>query len=609
MTEAEATENAAEQAAPDAGAAPEKTMKLGDRLVQMGLISEDQLHVALREQRRMPGQKMGELLVDLGFITDGALSEVLAESSGFDQFAPDKVVIDPELLGMIPKDVAARFRVFPVSFDKTILRLAMADMYDVMAIDQIKRLFPRETRIEPLVCSDADIQQVIDTFYGYELSLDGILKELDRGHHPGRGGEDITVERFDATVEDQLHPVVRLVNAILLDAVKANASDLHFEPEGNFLRLRYRIDGVMMQIKTIHRDHWPAISHRLKIMSSMNIADRLNPQDGRTSMDVDNRVIDFRVSSFPTVHGENIVLRVLDQRSMRRSLYDLGFSNQNLRLLQTLLKRPEGIFIVTGPTGSGKTTTLYAMLGHINSLDINIMTMEDPIEYQMPLVRQAQVREGTDMTFSGGIRAMLRQDPDVILVGEVRDSETASMALRASMTGHQVYTTLHTNDAAGALPRLIDLGMRPALMAGNIIGIIAQRLARCLCPECKEMQTATEEECTLLGLDYGHAHELGRAIGCDHCRYTGYRGRIALCEILPINDTMDELVAKGATLREIRHEATKFGFIPMVMDGKDKLLKGIISLESMQKAVDVTSLLMDGQTAGFQSDPPAGGPL
>lgn len=578
--------------APPQGAPPAGMGRIGDRLLDMGLISKDQLEVALFEKKNS-NKMMGEILVDLGFISEHVLSTVLAESSGFERFDSRAGVADPEVLKRLPKEVAVRFRVFPVALDGNQLRLAMADVYDVLAMDQVRRYFAGDTEILPLVCSETEITQAIDQYYGHELSIDGILREIESGE-----ADTLLVDAEAMEGQDSyLHPLVRLVNAILLDAVKVKASDLHFEPEGSFLRVRYRIDGVMTQIRTIHKEHWPAISHRLKIMSGMNIADKLNPQDGRMNMSVGNRKIDFRVSSLPTMHGENIVMRLLDKTAAQVPVTQLGFSEGNFDLLKEMIARPEGIIIVTGPTGSGKTTTLYAVMNYINSLDINIMTLEDPVEYELPLIRQSQVREGSQLTFAEGIRTLLRQDPDKILVGEVRDSDTATMALRAAMTGHQVYTTLHTNDAAGALPRLVDLGMKPSLMAGNIIGIVAQRLARKLCADCGITRPATVEECTILGLPPEDPPMVGAPVGCAKCRFTGYRGRTAVAEVIAMNPDLDELVIQNASLSIVRREARKFGFIPMAEDGRAKVLAGIMSVEGLVRTVDVSALKFHAQRA------------
>jgi len=568
--------------APSGGPPPVAGMaRIGDKLVELGLISKDQLQVALYEKKRS-NKLLGNLLVDLGFITESALSAVLASSSGFERFDPKATVVEPEMVSRFPKEMAQRYRVLPVSLDGNSLRLAMADIYDVLALDQARRYLPPGCEIIPLVCSETEIAAAIDQYYGYEFSIDGILRELETGHH------DTSVSALSG--DGYVHPLVRLVNAILLDAVKTGASDIHFEPEGSFLRLRYRIDGVMNQVRTFHKDHWPAISHRLKIVSGMNIADKLNPQDGRFGFLMGQRKVDFRVAALPTVHGENIVIRILDKSGALLSIESLGLSPNNIALLNKMLKRPEGIIIVTGPTGSGKTTTLYGILNHINSLERNIMTLEDPVEYELPLIRQAQVREGTGLNFSDGVRALLRQDPDIIFIGEIRDQATASMALRASMTGHQVFSTLHTNDAAGAIPRLHDLGLDHGLLSGNIIGILAQRLARKLCT-CSTPRVATAEECRIFGVDPADPPDVGATVGCELCRFTGYRGRVAVHEILPVNKELDELILSGASLNKVRIEAQKFGYVPIADDGISKILMGIISLESLMRSVDVTERL------------------
>jgi len=568
------------------GAKPAPTARIGDLLVERGLISKDQLEVAFQEKAKS-NKLLGELLVELGFITEQALSAVLAESSGYQRFVPGATVVEAEALALLPKEAAQRYRAFPVAYDGKNLRLAMADIYDVLAIDKVKRFFPAGTIVQPLVCSDTEVQKAIDQYYGHELSIEGVLKELESLE----AGEDEETQYVEQTEGGYLHPLVRLVNALLLDAIKTGASDVHFEPEGNFLRLRYRIDGEMTQIRTLHKRHWAAACHRIKLMGGMNIADRMNPQDGRFTLEIGNRKVDFRASSLPTIHGENVVLRILDKSQALVPIDKLGYTPHNFGLIKRMVQKPEGIIIVTGPTGSGKTTTLYAIMSFINSLDVNIMTLEDPVEYELALIRQAQVREGSSLSFSEGIRTLLRQDPDIILVGEIRDGGTATMALRAAMTGHQVYTTLHTNDAAGCIPRLLDLGLKPNLMAGNVIGIIAQRLVRKLCDECKEMRPASPEDCELLGVDPATPPTIGYPKGCDSCRKTGYRGRIAASEILPFNDEVDALVIKEAPLTEIKRAARGAGFVPMLEDATTKVLEGKTSLKAAMNIVDFTGRL------------------
>ena len=518
----------------------------------------------------------------MGFITESALGEVLAESSGTKKFDPKSTMLDSTVVRRIPKEVAARHKVIPVSYENDTLQLAMADVYNVLAIDQVRRHMPKNTKIVPIYCTDSEILELIDQYYDYEISVDGILREIETGIRENT--------KLDGRQEGYVNPTVRLVNALLVDAIKAGASDIHFEPEGSFLRLRYRIDGQMIQIRSFHRDYWSAMVVRIKIMSGMNIAETRNPQDGRISYNVLGREVDFRVATQPTVHGENIVMRLLDKTKSLVPLEKLGFSEHNIGVLKKLIKRPEGIIIVTGPTGSGKTTTLYSVLNYINSIDVNIMTLEDPVEYQLPLIRQTSVREGS-VDFLHGIKSLMRQDPDIIFVGEVRDEETALMAVRAALTGHQVYTTLHTNDALGAIPRLGDIGVPAHLLAGSLIGCLAQRLARKLCSHCKKPHKATEEECRILGVDAAKPPNIYEPAGCEKCNNKGFKGRTAIVEILRIDKGLDELIATHSTRRVMMDYALENGFITMQQDGINKVLAGEIDLEELINTIDVTDRL------------------
>ncbi len=552
--------------------------RIGEKLVKLGLVTVDQIEVALHEKNRS-GKMLGTVLVELGFISDITLSAVLSQSAGIGTFDPKSAMSDPELVRRVPKDIAVRYRAMPLSADGVTTLVAMVDPYDVVALDQLRRYLPVGAEITPLVATSAQLAEAIDLAYGYEMSIDGIMRELRTGQ--------IDPLSITENADGYKHPIVRLVSALLFDAVKQNASDLHFEPEALFVRLRYRIDGSMVQVMTFHKDHWPAISHRIKIIAGMNIADKLNPQDGRYTLTVGGRHVDFRAATLPGMHGENIVMRILDRARSLIDVNQLGFTEHNIQLLKKLLQRPEGIMIVTGPTGSGKTTTLYSVLNYINTVERNIMTLEDPVEYELPLIRQTNVREATGLGFAEGVRAIMRQDPDIIFIGEVRDAETASMAQRAAMTGHQVFTTLHTNDAYGAIPRLFDLGLQPGMIAGNIIGILAQRLVRVLCTHCKEAYSATPEECTLLGLDRQNPPTLYRGKGCAQCRHTGYKGRVALVEILPVTEALDNVIAQGGLRQDVKKTALEQGFRPMILDGIDKILSGQISVNSLARAVDL----------------------
>ncbi len=572
------------QLPPDDGV---KTKRIGDRLVEQGILTKDQLVVALHEKQKT-GAMLGEIFVNLGFISPEMLSSLLAESSGYEEFNFKKTMIEPEALACLTKKDALKYQVLPLSLNKEtgMAVVAMADPYDVVALDKLRQLLPRGMTIVPRVSTPTAIADAIDSAYGHAVSIDGIMKELGGG----QGAKDIDLSTM---TEDQAytHPIVRLVNALVTEAVKMGASDLHFEPEENFIRLRYRIDGEMVSVHTLHREYWNGICQRLKIMSGMNIADKLTPQDGRFGLDIGGREADFRVSALPTVHGENIVLRVLDKSSGIVPLEKLGFSDHNLRLIQKSQARPEGIIIVTGPTGSGKTTSLYSMINAINTVDVNIMTLEDPVEYALPMIRQANVKEGMGFSFGEGVKALLRQDPDIIFVGEVRDEVTAQQALKAAMTGHQVFTTLHTNDCFGAIPRLVDLGLKPGMLAGAIIASFAQRLVRRLCPQCKQAKPATAEECRLLGIDAKNPPMLHHAVGCPACNNSGFKGRIACAEILYLDEDLNDLIAEGAHRSKIKAMAREKGFRSMLDDGIEKVLQGTTSLDALMKILNFSDRL------------------
>ena len=582
--ETTATRPAADEAAaPPAHAADhQRAQRLGEKLISLGLLTQDQLDVALREQENT-NQMLGGILVDMGFLDDATLNDILADTAGVERFDPSSTLIDPEAVRLIPKEVAMKHRLLPFSADDNAIMVAMADTNDIVALDVLRRHTDPNLTIRPWMATPSDISAVLDRVYGYDLSISGIMREMDTGQ--------VDVSEALAPEHRYSHPVLRLIDTLLLDAVKVGASDIHFEPEEIFVRLRYRIDGVMMHVHSFHKDYWPAILQRLKIMSDMNIADKFNPQDGRITLTFAGREIDFRVSAMPTIHGENIVLRVLDKSRALLGLHDLGFSRDNLDLLQRALKRPEGMIIVTGPTGSGKTTTLYAILQFINSAEANIMTLEDPVEYLLPMVRQSQVREGTRVTFQDGVRAILRQDPDIVLIGEVRDGDTAQMALRAAMTGHQVFTTLHTNDALAAVPRLMDLGLKPGLLAGNVIATMAQRLVRKLCERCKQPRAAMAEECRILGVDPENPPQLYGPGGCSACRNTGYAGRSAITEIVPVDDDLEEIIATGGSRAALKACAKEKGIKTLAEDGIGKVLDGQIDMTSLIRAVDLSSRL------------------
>ncbi len=555
---------------------------LGQILMTKGILSEDQLRIALLEQMKS-NQPIGKLLISLGFVSETTLREALSESLGRQSIDLSNAIVDPQALKLVPRDVAKRHHLLPLDFDAANHRLtvAIADIDNIVGLDRVRALLPENVEIDPLIAGESEIDHAIDQYYGYELSIDGILQEIETG--------EIDWKSLSATDDEYSQPVVRLIDSILTDAVKRDASDIHFEPEANFLRIRYRIDGMLRQIRALHKSYWPAMTVRIKVLSGMNIAEMRAPQDGRIGLTVSGRQVDFRVACQPTINGENIVLRVLDRQKGIVPLENLGLAEEHLYRLKLMIARPEGIILVTGPTGSGKTTTLYSVLNHINSEGIHIMTLEDPVEYPMALVRQTSVAETAKLDFANGIRSMMRQDPDVILVGEIRDADTADMAFRAAMTGHQVYSTLHTNSAVGTIPRLLDIGVLPDIMAGNIIGIVAQRLIRRLCDHCKSPYHAESHEMQLVGSPAGGPRPvLFRPTGCERCDYQGYRGRIAIMELLRIDSGIDELIARRATTHEIRTRALEQGFITLADDGMRRVLNGTTSLEELGRVIDLT---------------------
>jgi len=558
--------------------------RLGELMVHQGLISQDQLSIALTEQEHSD-LPLGRQLVLLGFVTEAMVRDVVADTIGYESVDLSTIVADEEALRLVPQDFSRRYHLLPVAYEEVTktLVVAMADMFNVVALDQLRAMLGGRIQIRPLLAAEAQLEEYIDHFYGYELSVDGILREIETG--------EIDYNSLSAGGDEYTQPVVRLVGALLMDAVKRGASDIHFEPEFAFLRIRYRIDGVLQQVRSLHKSYWGGVVVRLKVVSGLDIAETRAPQDGRISMNLCGRPIDFRVSSHPTINGENIVLRVLDREKSIIPMERMGLRPETLDELKIMMTRPEGIVIVTGPTGSGKTTTLYSLLSHRNTEAVNIMTLEDPVEYPVSMIRQTSVAEVNKVDFANGIRSIMRQDPDIILVGEVRDEDTATMAFRAAMTGHQVFTTLHTNSALGVFPRLSDIGILPDIMAGNIIGVVAQRLVRVLCPHCKVPHELDDLERKLLQLKPSDKPKVFKPKGCKQCNQNGYRGRMAIIELLRIDSEMDSLISRKAHLDELQKMAVDKGFVTLAEDGARRILEGYTSLAEVMRVIDLTSRL------------------
>ncbi len=558
--------------------------RIGEVLLARGLITDDQLHIALQRQKD-DYRPLGEELLALHFITDQTMREAVSEAAGYKAIDLSGFVANAAALALIPKPVAIRYILFPISFDAANgnLVIAAANPDDILTRDatsallaQASELAKQRINCEWRIAPSAEVLAAIDRFYDHELSIEGILFELE-------GGE-FDFNALTQTGVSYSHPIVRLTDALLSDAVSHSASDIHFEPEEQFLRVRYRIDGVLRPVRSLAKSNWAALLVRLKVLSGMNIAETRAPQDGRVSLSLFGRQIDFRAASHPTLHGENFVLRILDRKAGIVNLDKLGMTPAQLALLVRMLQRPEGILLVTGPTGSGKTTTLYSILNYLNNDTVNIMTLEDPVEYPLPLTRQTSIAEIVKLDFSNGIRSLMRQDPDIILVGEIRDHDTAEMALRAAMTGHQVFSTLHTNSAISSIARLHDLGILESMFADNLIGVIAQRLVRKLCPLCKKSYEADNAERRIMGSSAGIT--LHRPSGCADCEHLGYKGRLAIMEVLRFDQGLAELVTRRAGLRELTDYALAHQFVPLCDDGIRRVKEGITSLDEVRRVID-----------------------
>lgn len=560
-------------------------LRLGESMLAKGMITADQLHIALIEQAKshLP---LGQQLARLHFVTDAMIRDVLAQHHAQESIDLQHVIPDPEALAQVPEAFAKQHKLLPldVSPDKLVMRIAVSGQTPQIVLDELRHRLGGTLQLNAVLATEAHLEQALDRFYGHSLSLDSILQEIEQEHaSPGL-----------LSTQQESRPVIRLVNAILIDAVKQGASDIHFEPEQAFLRIRYRVDGVLWQIRCLHDRYWPAMCVRLKILAGMDIAEQRLSQDGRVHLFLCGRQVDFRVSSHPVLHGENIVLRVLDRDKAIIPLDSMGLRDAQLTQIKTMLAKPEGLLILTGPTGSGKTTTLYSMLGYLNHAHVNIMTLEDPVEYPHSLMRQTSVNAANKVDFTNGIRAILRQDPDIILVGEVRDESTAAMAVRAAMTGHLVMTTLHTNSAAAAFARLQDLGISPHTMADCLVGVIAQRLLRRLCDHCKQPRVPDAALVKCMGLleaseasSCGHVFE---ASGCEHCRLSGYHGRVVIMEVLAVHADMATFFMQPQPTQRLQQQARLHGYTSLAEEGLKLVRNGITSLQELRRVVDVSAL-------------------
>lgn len=551
-----------------------------DILLSKGLVTQEQIEKA-KEEMKKTGLTIEKTLERLGYITEDDIVNTVAESMKVLYIDLKDYLIDPEVIKLIPEDLARKHKIVPLFKIEDTLTIAMANPRDIMAIDEV-RLKSKIPAIEPVLSTEKAIQNAIEQYYGVTGNLDDIIKSIDKIKLPAMTTE-AQVKTLAKVAEEA--PVIKLVNLIIMQAIKDKASDIHIEPEENALRIRFRIDGILHEVSTPPKNLQSVIASRIKILANIDIAETRKPQDGRIQLKMENRALDLRVSTFPTIHGENIVLRLLDKSSIVLGLQDLGFSEHDLKNFDRLIRSPYGIILVTGPTGSGKTTTLYSALSTINSMEKNIITVEDPVEYELPLIRQTQVNPKAGLTFATGLRSILRQDPDIVMVGEIRDRETADIAIQASLTGHLVFSTLHTNDASSALTRLIDMGIEPFLISSSVIGILAQRLIRVICKDCRQKYAPSDDVLRQLGVKK-EGMTFYKGNGCTSCKNTGYVGRSGIFEFLHISEDIKKLVVSKASADEIGKKALAEGMRTLREDGLDKVKRGITTIEEILRVTE-----------------------
>jgi type IV pilus assembly protein PilB len=551
------------------------------KLVKQGLISTDQLAEAEDMASNM-GIGTPDALVRLGYVSGIVVAKAQAEAYGYDFINLDGREISPSVIELVPESVARENMVIPLALEDESLLVAVSDPMAVEVLDKLRFILNRDLKVA--IAPVDSIQTSINRHYGQSEteSVDSMLQEFTET------AIDFTeTEAAEAMLadDDDSAPVIRLVNLVMSEAVNMRASDIHVEPFADRVRIRYRVDGELIERDSPPRRLLGAIVSRIKIMARMDIAEKRRPQDGRIKTRIAGREFDMRVSILPTQHGQAIVLRILDRENIRVGIRNLGFSEEKYRTFQNIIRRPNGIFLVTGPTGSGKTTTLYSALGELNRPDRKIITAEDPVEYYLPGINQVEVRASIGLSFDKIIRAMLRQAPNVILVGEIRDAETADMAIQASLTGHLVFSTLHTNDAPSSITRLIDMGVQPFLVASSVMAIMAQRLVRVVCPKCKEPYRPdnTELEHFDITPEQAASANFVRGKGCNHCQHTGFRGRIAVFEMMTMNPTLREMTFRSEPTQNIRRQARLFGMKTIVEDAKDKALQGLTSLTEVYR--------------------------
>ena len=554
-----------------------KKLRLGDVLVQNGVITEEDLQRGL-ERQKGSGRKLGETLVDEGITTEENIARALSKQFHYDMVDLQNTVIPQEILDLVPASVLKKHRAIPFEYspdNMNVLRVAMSDPMDIAAMDDINII--TNLQVEPVVATMGSVMLAIDHYYG-QAEVNSALEEYTREK------ESQMIEQEDMYSEDVNNsPIVQLVKGMIDQAVRQRASDIHIEPMEKQVRIRYRIDGALYEKSVYSIRLLPAIVARIKIIGGMDISEKRKPQDGRITQIVDRKEFDIRVSILPTVYGEKIVMRLTSKNALTREKSQLGLKSDELKKFDHILKNPHGILLVTGPTGSGKSTTLYTALSELNKEDVNIITVEDPVEANIEGINQVQVNNKANLTFASALRSILRQDPDIIMIGEIRDQETASIAVQASITGHLVVSTLHTNSAASTITRLADMGIEPYLIADSTIGVIAQRLVRRLCPECKRQKKADAEELELLQLAPDADVTIYEPCGCPRCDGAGFRGRIGVYEIMEATQSLKSIISKNGSAEDIKKKALEEGMSTLRMSATRYVLEGITSVQEMMR--------------------------
>lgn len=573
--------------------------RLGEILLEARLITQEQLQKAL-ERQKQTNERLGKTLVLLGYIQEEQIVQCLEGQLGIPAIKLSKTIIEPEIAKLIPLNLAQRYLILPIKKTGSRLTLAMVDPLNILAMDDARMTTGLD--VEPVIAMENELRAALARHFGLKDSIEKLMGDF--AGQDDDTGEEMGLEQLKALVEDA--PIVKIVNSLVQQAVQERASDVHVEPQEGRLLVRYRVDGVLREVTDFPKRMQAPIVSRLKIMAELDIAERRNPQDGRIQLIVADREIDVRMSTLPTIFGEKVVMRILDKSKGLFGLEDLQFCSPNLEVLTKAIRKPNGIILATGPTGSGKTTTLYSILKELNSPEKNIITLEDPVEYTLPGVNQVQVNTKSGFSFAGGLRSVLRQDPDIIMVGEIRDAETARIAVQSAMTGHLVLSTLHTNSAAATLVRLIDMGIEPFLVASSVEAIIAQRLVRAICPECREAYEIKESVRAKLGLNQenparGYYESLGfdlekpalslyRAKGCPACNHSGYQGRLPLQEVLGLTEQIRDLINIKAPAEQMETMARKQGMLGLREDGIIKCLQGLTTIEEVMRTVFIDSI-------------------